>query len=358
MPPELIPDDEDYASSEDSDFAPDNAPAQTSEQSSDDESDADESTVKETRKAKTKATKRRRGQVEEAEDAGFENSGDEAIIEKGLKKQRKKKGKGIEDDDEGGEGGLVKTRSMRAQEKVEKKPLADTTAATVDVDALWANMMSGKFKPADPEPQSADKSSEIGSRISSNPDSRRNGAITDDPKDSSPPSTTLNDGVDSMIMIKQTYNFAGKVHSVEKLVPRDSAEAKLFLASQPTNTEPPNDVPTSPFTKPKRPIRKARRSVFEPISEIPIRTDLYFGVRKDSSGITIVGATGKDAKKLNTVEKSAMDWAGFVDKEGIKDELDAAGKSKGAYKARQEFLARVEQKKEDDARKARGLPVV
>lgn len=67
--------------------------------------------------------------------------------------------------------------------------------------------------------------------------------------------------------------------------------------------------------------------------------------------------TGKE-KKLNTVEKSAMDWAGFVDKEGIKDELDAAGKSKGAYKARQEFLARVEAKKVEDERRARGLPVL
>jgi hypothetical protein len=46
-----------------------------------------------------------------------------------------------------------------------------------------------------------------------------------------------------------------------------------------------------------------------------------------------------------------------VDKAGIKDDLDAAGKSKGAYRARQEFLARVEQKKEEDARRARGLPV-
>lgn len=68
-----------------------------------------------------------------------------------------------------------------------------------------------------------------------------------------------------------------------------------------------------------------------------------------------ITALTKDAKKLNTVEKSAMDWAGFVDKEGIKDELDAAGKSKGAYRARQEFLARVEQKKEEEARRARGL---
>lgn len=147
---------------------------------------------------------------------------------------------------------------------------------------------------------------------------------------------------------------------------RDSAEAKLYLASLPDSSPAenstgmstdPNDAENivSPFTKPKRPPKKARRSIFEPVIDgLPKRTDLHFGVRKDGSGITLVSITGKE-KKLNTVEKSAMDWAGFVDKEGIKDELDAAGKSKGAYKARQEFLARVEDKKEEEARRARGL---
>jgi len=117
MPPELIPDDEDYASSEDSDFAPDAVPAQAAEDSTDEESEPEEQAVAETKK-KPKLAKRKRGQDEEAEDAGFENSGDEAIIEKGLKKQRRKKKGKDEEDDEGGEGGLVKTRSMRAQECV------------------------------------------------------------------------------------------------------------------------------------------------------------------------------------------------------------------------------------------------
>lgn len=155
-------------------------------------------------------------------------------------------------------------------------------------------------------------------------------------------------------MIKRTYNFAGKVHTEQKLVPRNSAEAKLFLASQAELKAPVQEEAASPFTKPKRPTKKARRSIFEPVlGDIPQRTDLKFGVRKLEEG----GAMGadKNAKKLNTVEKSAMDWAGFVDKEGIKDELDAAGKKKGAYKERQEFLARVEQKKEEEARRARGI---
>lgn len=163
-----------------------------------------------------------------------------------------------------------------------------------------------------------------------------------------------------MIKIKRTYHFAGKVITEQKLVPRDSAEAKLFLASQESATAKGGDAGSAAelFVKPKRGLKKARRSIFEPVTEnlTHQRTDLYFGAAAAVRLANGAGA-GKEAKKLNTVEKSAMDWAGFVDKEGIKDELDAAGKKKGAYGERQAFLARVEAKKIEDERRARGLPV-
>jgi hypothetical protein len=117
MPSEIVPSDSDYASDEDSDFAPDTLPAADVE-SSDSESEADEPATK--AQAKPKSKKRRRGD-EEAEDVGFENSGDEAIIkayDEGPKRKKGKKGKAAELDDEGGEGGAVRTRSMRALEYV------------------------------------------------------------------------------------------------------------------------------------------------------------------------------------------------------------------------------------------------
>jgi hypothetical protein len=127
MPPELIPSDEEYASEEDSDFAPDTAPAQEDPDSSDSESDAEKPSVKTKQKSKP-AKRKRTGDGEDAEDAGFENSGDEAVIERGLKRQKKKGKKGgTDDDDEGGEGGLVKTRSMRAQEYGVPIPSCGTT---------------------------------------------------------------------------------------------------------------------------------------------------------------------------------------------------------------------------------------
>jgi hypothetical protein len=242
---------------------------------------------------------------------------------------------------------------MKSIRKVERKPLVDTTAATVDVDALWADMVSGTPKTKDQNP-AAEATSTIDSNESLSPESKRN-LVAQTGKESRSPSTILTGGPDSMIMINRTYNFAGKVHTEQKLVPRNSAEAKLYLASQPINTKPTSEEEVMAFAKPKRPTKKARRSVFEPLSELPQRKDLHFGVRRESD-VVLLNST-KDTKKLNTVEKSAMDWAGFVDKEGIADELDAAGKSKGAYKSRQEFLARVEQKKEEDARRVRGLLV-
>lgn len=103
----LIDEDDQYASSEDSDFAPDAAPAQDS-----DASDSDSE----------RPSKRRRtaGDTRDAEDLGYDNSGDEAIVKKGERKKRKKdkknKSRDAQEDDEGGEGGLIKTRRQRAAE--------------------------------------------------------------------------------------------------------------------------------------------------------------------------------------------------------------------------------------------------
>ena len=102
---------EDYVSQEDSDFVPDNAPAEESSVSDDDEPAETE------KQTQTQTKARREGAIDAAEDAGFENSGDEAIIERGKKRRKKAKRKDeAADEDEGGEGGLIKTRSMRAVE--------------------------------------------------------------------------------------------------------------------------------------------------------------------------------------------------------------------------------------------------
>ena len=106
MPPDLLlEDDEQYASSEDSDFAPDDAPNPAS-----DHSDLEDEGGK--------ATNKRSHPLdgEDAADAGYDSSGDESVIKKGEKRRRKTQTKGAREDEEGCESGLVKTRRQHAAE--------------------------------------------------------------------------------------------------------------------------------------------------------------------------------------------------------------------------------------------------
>ncbi|KAI2626574.1 BCNT-domain-containing protein [Hypoxylon sp. NC1633] len=322
--------DEDYASDEDSDFAPEAVPLREASDAS--ESDDDE--------VQLVAVPNRKRSAGEDVDGDFENSGDEAIIQKGKKRRKREKQRdGDGEDDEAGEGRLIKTRSMRAVEKAEKKSRTDTGPVTIDVDDLWARMTAAPLIPSKPdvdaEKENKQPTQEDGAdtRLKGERDKLQ----TEKPGKDEPP---------SMVKIKRTYNFAGKVHTEEKLVPRDSAEAKLYLASLD-----PKSAEAAEFEdeQPRKGPRKAFRSIFEPIIEgLAQRSDLVL-----SMTARLQLREQAKAKKLNVVEKSRMDWAGFVDKEGIKDELELAGKSKESYVNRQDFLARVAANKEDEARRAR-----
>ncbi|KAK0389355.1 hypothetical protein NLU13_2930 [Sarocladium strictum] len=323
-----VDDDDQYASSEDSDFAPDAANAAASDASdTDGEPDQSAPTSKKQGASKSKAAG-----VEE--DAGYDNSGDEAIIERGRKRRKRAQDKGVEDDDEGGEGGLIKTRRQRAAEQEERKHTVVSGPVTIDVDAVWAQMLTGTTEP----PRQQSNTQEV------NTDNAAANGDTEATTTEAPPADPS-----ALIRIKRTYNFAGRVHTEEKLVARDSAEAKLYFASKglpvPTTAEEDTDSPS------KRVARKAFRSAFEPAVTDPTlqRSDLNLSV----AARTQAGKEAQQARKLNTVEKSRMDWAGFVDKEGIKDELELAGKSKDSYAAREDFLARSEFRREDEARRAR-----
>ena len=169
----------------------------------------------------------------------------------------------------------------------------------------------------------------------------------------------------AMIKIKRTYNFAGQVHMEEKLVARDSAEAKLYLAENGAadgvngDGDEVNDNDNDNDGEPKRlPPRKAFRSAFEPVLDPALlhgggRADLNLRLAARLQAREQAALQAQQAKKLTTVEKSRMDWAGFVDREGIQDELALAGKSKGAFVDRQQFLVRTEMRREEEARRAR-----
>ncbi|CAG9937705.1 unnamed protein product [Clonostachys rosea f. rosea IK726] len=329
MPEPIVDDDEQYDSSADSDFAPENVQGADSEASGSEDNGDDGKAAKARKDGESPRKKQRVANDGDAEDAGYDNSGDEAIIKKGEKKRAKAKSKAKtsnEDDDEGGEGGLIKTRHQRAAEKEERRMATNNGPVTIDVDAVWQQMLAGK--PASKPAEKVDQSEQGADSNTSTEKATASAAASDDPSE--------------LVRIKRTYNFAGQVHTEEKMVHRDSAEAKLYFASE--GQEVPANAPPA-----KRVAKKAFRSAFEPITDpLPQRADLNLGMAARMQA-------GKDAqaKKLNTVEKSRMDWAGYVDKQGIKDELELAGKSKHSYTAREDFLARSEARREDDARRAR-----
>lgn len=210
-----------------------------------------------------------------------------------------------------------------------------TGPVTIDVDALWASMTTAPVLPVKnsdekPEPEGQPAAAENHSEAV---------AADDDPSE--------------MVKIKRTYKFAGKTHTEEKLVQRDSAEARLYLASLKDKDQQKSgaadDENENANEKDQRIVRKAFRSAFEPALLGPdgnLRADLDLRLQARTTAAA-------QARKLNTVEKSRMDWAGFVDKEGIKDELALAGRAKGAYAEREGFLARTEARREEDARRVR-----
>ncbi|KAG6033447.1 hypothetical protein E4U41_006911 [Claviceps citrina] len=351
-------DDEQYASSQDSDFAPDAAP----EPASDDESDSEDAAAAGAAAGAVGSSKRTHAETiasggggKSGVDAGYDNSGDEAIIVKGQKRRRRAQERGQpvdddddddDDDDEGGQGGLVKTRAQRAAEKEERKyAVNNNEPVTIDVDAVWAQMTSGE--PVQPSKDSA-ATEEDGDEAATTHHQPDNSAAAANAAASAAAQPDT-------IRIKRTYNFAGRVHTEEKIVARDSAEAALHLASRRDDADAPAGPPDASPARRATTTKKAFRSAFEPVLDTgPGRTDLDLGLAAARTRAVRGGdASMAQARKLTTVEKSRMDWAGYVDKEGIKHDLELARKSKDSYAARQDFLARSEARREDDARRAR-----
>ncbi|KAF4121300.1 Bucentaur or craniofacial development [Geosmithia morbida] len=336
---------DDYLSSQDSDFAPDAVPADDDDDD-DDASDSEDETVA--------IGQQKPKKQDHDDDAGYDNSGDETIIKKGEKRNKKKSKAENDDgdDDDGGQGGLIKTRRQRAAEKEERRVAAVTGPVTIDVDAVWAQMLSGKPITA-PNTVITTDSAEPGEAESE---------LVPEPREeqrSKPPS--------DLVRIRRTYTFAGKVHTEEKMVPRDSAEAGLYFAQKAREAGADADADaddqdgsgSGDSLPARRATKRAFRSAFEPLpppstdqAHTHHRTDLNLSVSARMQARR-EAQQQQQAKKLNTVEKSRMDWAGFVDKEGIKDELELAGRAKDSYASREDFLARSEARREEGAWKAR-----
>ncbi|RAR14530.1 BCNT-domain-containing protein [Stemphylium lycopersici] len=358
---------EKYHESSDDDFNPDAAPAEEASSSEDE----DHVTIEPTQR-KHKRT---------APEDEHLDSGDEATIQAARRKRSKKKGKKgskeddaelIISDDEGGEGGLVKTRAQRRIEGKERRPLVRTEGATVDVDALWAQMTAAPLKPLDQQTTQQE---------------------ADAPKHHTPvveiPASVEEE---EQLSIKKVFTFAGQDTTEEKQIPRSQldnylkhgwkphdAPAATATATTTTSTaaESPKD-PTEQHAGPKtrRPLRRPSRFDPNPTGYVralapeyqlsyprhtsttadALEADPAAEANPDSEAAAPPPPPTKKADKahkLNVVDKSRMDWTGFVDKEGIAEELDTHGKTKEAYLGRMEFLAGVEARREEERRNAK-----
>ncbi|KAL8767227.1 MAG: hypothetical protein Q9209_006232 [Squamulea sp. 1 TL-2023] len=311
--------DDDYDSAADSDFGGSLSP-----------SSGDDSSASETEEAKNTKTKGRKKR-------SIEDSGDEGVVKEGKKKRRRKDKSAPKEEeglDESAIGMRVRERKLGRAADQEKKPSPNLEGATVDVDALWArlNTAAPPTKPASPPPTN---DSGKGEQRHSNDDLAHK---------EPPPShlvgqdnekgliTSLQPPAEDTITIKRTYVFAGETITEEKIVPKSSAEARLYLQSQAGSKSPISPVGGKPLRRPKK-----RPSMFEPNPE---------GIVKG------LAPTLSKGPKLNVVEKSKLDWASHVDKEGLKDELDVAEKAKDGYMGRMDFLGRSEAKREEDRKNA------
>ncbi|KAG4301846.1 hypothetical protein PCANB_002097 [Pneumocystis canis] len=108
------------------------------------------------------------------------------------------------------------------------------------------------------------------------------------------------------VKISRTYEFAGKVETEERFVLKDSAEARMHFSSI-------NLVQTD------KPL-----------------------LRKSTKRVSSLEVANNRPVKLNTLEKSRLDWAKFIDKEGIANELKNA--SKDGYMDKQMFLQVAEER--------------
>jgi hypothetical protein len=233
--------------------------------------------------------------------------------------------------------------------------LAGIEGATIDVDAIWAQMSAAPLRPVRAQPKPLER--EVPESPSLGIDGVQRPAQVEDEND--------------LVAVRKTYTFAGQDTTEEKQVPRSSLEQYLKdgwksvdeVTESPAAKEADQDG-AEQGVKLHRPLRRPSR--FDPnptgyVRALPPEHQLTWPRKRkaestaDQENVPVPEAPRvirpEKAQKLNVVDKSRLDWTGFVDKEGIAEELDVHGKTKEAYLGRMEFLASVEARREEERRR-------
>ncbi|GAA5863007.1 hypothetical protein JCM8547_003646 [Rhodosporidiobolus lusitaniae] len=260
------------------------------------------------------------------------------------------------DSDTDVEDGRKGSRKKAKVEEAAKEPALTTNA----IDDLWAS-----FNDTSADPY-ASTSASAGASTSSGTAASKGKAKEDD-----------------KIKIEIEYEYVGEKITQEKLVARDSAEGQAWLARYPsassTSTGKPATAPTlstssSSTTAPSAsatssidalfgsapstidtPAPSASSSSSSLPPPVPAPTEAFKpaltgGPRKRKTGGGLAAAAAKlgvgKPARLNTLEKSKLDWNKHVSTTG--DSEDLANARKDGYLEKKDFLDRVAVSKEDE----------
>ncbi|KAF9544988.1 Craniofacial development protein 1 [Mortierella hygrophila] len=266
--------------------------------------------------------------------------------------------------------------SSHKKPKPQQDPTPQEQAEAINkkshLDALWAEMNAPVSKPS----LSTRRLELSGLGSSSSSDKAAGAAGTG--------------GSGKLVTITTTYDFAGETVTVTKDVPEDSKEAKEYAAKNgkapvgpnssdsgsgttttaPTTTATTNDSilstaqtldATTSSTEPSEaadassiprsnpapggPKITTRPSILDSLAtktKAPVRY-----IRKKSNLDELAATYGvKKPPKLNTLEKSKLDWKNFVGKEGIEDELKHHNKD--GYMEKVAFLQRTDERRDQE----------
>lgn len=232
-------------------------------------------------------------------------------------------------------GGLVKTRRARQVENELKRKRKyeelQVTSIPESINKVWEELNDAGRKRLSTTDSTGRK---IGSSsvLAGNEEGLTN---ANEPEDKD---------TDNQILIERTYKFAGETIKEKKYVSKFSAEGQEYLNNLKFQEQKKETTTT------KRQTTEVEDSgVDRTKSNIPDGIKLRRPLKRPPILEQIISGALKP--KLTTLEKSKLDWASYVDKEGINDELRLFNKD--GYLAKQDFLNRVETKKDQQYKELR-----
>ncbi|GAA6011992.1 hypothetical protein JCM11491_000128 [Sporobolomyces phaffii] len=285
------------------------------------------------------------------------------------------------EDGEGDDGGSDSSDSERESGPAPKRAKPDDDAAAAPaldksaVDDLWASFNDASADPyastsaLDPPVQSTSSSPSTTTRAAPAPTKNH---LDDKGKGKGKAKANLDQS--DLVTIKVTYKFAGDTITQDKKVARDSQEARDYFLLHPDAAVLPSASAPAPPRAAADPTTASIDALFGPddststpstaappvdsSAPTPAPAPAPAPAKRKRAGGGGLGAmaaslgVGAKPAKLNTLEKSKLDWTSYVQtQEGLEDTLQHARKD--GYLEKKDFLDRVEMRKEEGWEKGR-----